>query len=1728
MNISTILSNIISCGRIIDEHRPSRLFHFFTQRERKKFIRLFPILFLGLIVTTALHAQRPVITHNINTQGTLTISSALFGNDYIIKGEGIGNETANRVIIETGYMGTITLDNVHIRGANNYAAIRVKGLNNGDVLDPKTKVTIILKGNNQLESGGTSTYDPKTTKPTSQYFSNAAALQVDLGAQIHIKAIDETDNASGGLIARSYHNSDGGAGIGGPNSYAGTIGDAGIQGTVTSWGPSNQTGSKSVSGGNILISSGTIFARGGRCGAGIGGGYMTLFSGNIIIFGGDVTAYGGDHSAGIGTGCPNMSGNNGWYSYTSSIIALPPAKITATSEQSGKPGLAGANSITYVGDPQSPLVTVKTVENTMDADIYADISETTSVSNIFTALGITEDMCDLKKIKFGNTGTAGQINFRATFAQNVTFFTDARSTISATLDRPFRPQTTTVTAAKTITLPLLNTSMAFEATAAIPLELGYSSVQALTNSYKLKLTYTDSKPMTGVDFDLQAGASSNFSDIKYYGPDGVTEISEPNTLSSGQVYYISVPIQQGKAIGIYNDVLRISGIWDGAATGYIRQVITQRVVYNDTNTNTYIKVSASQNKFTVVHPTTNEVTLNLNINHSGLTVPYDANDVTAKYLITTEPDYDAALAATPLTGWTNMTRPSAESTNTASTVSFSGKAVGTYYIHWYVVSGVVYGHSKTVTDPPLTNGGYGPYKILNAVQAGSLTAQPYVCFGKIPAQITGTTPTGGSGDFAYQWQISTNNSTWTNISGTNTINYTPTAALTVSPTYFRREVKDNQLGTTTATASVKIEERAELKAGTVGTTQAICYNTAPLQLTGTVSTGGDGNYTYQWQSSADGISGWTNVDANGTSVSYLPPISTTTTHYRRETKDNASCGPVYSNVVKITVYAKLEAGTISGNQTICYSALPTQLTGTSGIGGDGNYKYQWQSSANGTSGWTNIATNGTSASYSPPALTATTYYRRETKDNASCGTVYTDIIKVEVHPQVVAGTIKGNSFVCQNMVPLPIQGDVSTGGSSTANLKYQWQSSTDGTIWTNISGAMAKDYTPGVLSSDTYFRRVTTDDFCNTFKHNSNAFLIKVVAQPTALYWKQTAADSNWNNPDNWIDKDGNQLGMVPLACTDVQITGGSNNYPSLDLMSTPVDLYGTPQCKNITFQYGSEVAYQYKLAYEKAFVQYNWGYYSSTSGLAEGTQPDMNGSGSSCLVKERDTWYALAAPLKNMASGDFSFGGFPVTWQGGFNIQDPVTGQSVEVEAGDFSKAYARNDINLAETNNAVAIKVPSYKDQVGYNNHCHMDGLEGVLEFPYFENETKAPFYPAHTYDKFTGESKFFYFDTKTLQLIYSPVGRMKRGSEAYRFIYETSSNEVKNINIGGNSVPGYAQEISKHIATSQKVMVGNPFMASINSKRFLDANNIDPIAPKLLVSDGYFVFNSTLQIWENRPFSATNNIKPQQAFIVTLAEGVNSTELLYPFEGTYALTGPAFRGLSQVLPEGSSLYLKTSDNNDMSGDYAILNASRMGNNESNVKKMIYTEGHIVPETFFITPDGNDYNLVQAIEEGVKEIGIGVKCSDTQKPLKFTFENVSEFYSTYGVRPVLVDKFMSIEQDLTDNDTYHFNQRKTTVENKYIDADRFVLRMASPGDIVGSVNDGIHIVYQNGVLDVKSDRIIKTVHVYDLYGRLIHSNRQINTTVYTKSLSLAQGLYIVKVRTEDGKTKVEKIMAL
>jgi hypothetical protein len=70
---------------------------------------------------------------------------------------------------------------------------------------------------------------------------------------------------------------------------------------------------------------------------------------------------------------------------------------------------------------------------------------------------------------------------------------------------------------------------------------------------------------------------------------------------------------------------------------------------------------------------------------------------------------------------------------------------------------------------------------------------------------------------------------------------------------------------------------------------------------------------------------------------------------------------------------------------------------------------------------------------------------------------------------------------------------VASGGAPS--LTYQWQSSPDGTTWTNISGAVSSTYTTPVLNTSTHYRVVVgaSGSGCNSV--NSNAAIISVVAQ---------------------------------------------------------------------------------------------------------------------------------------------------------------------------------------------------------------------------------------------------------------------------------------------------------------------------------------------------------------------------------------------------------------------------------------------------------------------------------------------------------------------------------------------------------------------------------------------------------------------------------------------------------
>ena len=74
--------------------------------------------------------------------------------------------------------------------------------------------------------------------------------------------------------------------------------------------------------------------------------------------------------------------------------------------------------------------------------------------------------------------------------------------------------------------------------------------------------------------------------------------------------------------------------------------------------------------------------------------------------------------------------------------------------------------------------------IQNPIGTNTIGANQTICNSGVPAQFTGTTPTGGNGNFQYSWESSSNAITWNPITGSNSLNYQ--SGPISSTTYFRR------------------------------------------------------------------------------------------------------------------------------------------------------------------------------------------------------------------------------------------------------------------------------------------------------------------------------------------------------------------------------------------------------------------------------------------------------------------------------------------------------------------------------------------------------------------------------------------------------------------------------------------------------------------------------------------------------------------------------------------------------------------------------------------------------------------------------------------------------------------------------------------------------------------------------------------------------------------------------
>ncbi|MDD4645697.1 MAG: hypothetical protein PHY99_06880 [Bacteroidales bacterium] len=255
---------------------------------------------------------------------------------------------------------------------------------------------------------------------------------------------------------------------------------------------------------------------------------------------------------------------------------------------------------------------------------------------------------------------------------------------------------------------------------------------------------------------------------------------------------------------------------------------------------------------------------------------------------------------------------------------------------------------------------------------------------------------------------------WTLIAGTGgagiiTPGADPNNLITVSwttPGTCTLQVVESTATCTGLPVTILVTVLPVLVPGTASASQMILSNTAPLPISATAPSGGNGAYTYQWEFSVDGGGTWSAV-TGATDLTYAPGILTQTTMYHLIQTSGGRCGSVTTNAVTITIQAPLMAGTAAADQTICYNSTPAPISATEPTGGNGVYTYQWEYSIDGGATW-NVISGAIALTYEPGALTQTTKYHLIQTSGGGFGSVTTNVVTLTVEPQIMTSQIWHN------------------------------------------------------------------------------------------------------------------------------------------------------------------------------------------------------------------------------------------------------------------------------------------------------------------------------------------------------------------------------------------------------------------------------------------------------------------------------------------------------------------------------------------------------------------------------------------------------------------------------------------------------------------------------------------------------------------------------------------------
>ncbi|MFO7922673.1 MAG: gliding motility-associated C-terminal domain-containing protein [Bacteroidales bacterium] len=209
-----------------------------------------------------------------------------------------------------------------------------------------------------------------------------------------------------------------------------------------------------------------------------------------------------------------------------------------------------------------------------------------------------------------------------------------------------------------------------------------------------------------------------------------------------------------------------------------------------------------------------------------------------------------------------------------------------------------------------------PVNVHPAIINNTLDDDQTICHGDTPApvsapqQVTGGL---GEGSYVYIWESSTN-SEWNTVDDSGNNASYPPGSLTAD-TRYRRIVESGNCRDISPPQIINVLPL--ISDNSISEDQTICFQGTPELFTGSEPAGGDGSYTFRWESATENAS-WATAEGETNNSDYLPPALSDTTYFRRivYSGSNDACKDT-SNTVSVDFHPFSYADLIETTDTIC-------------------------------------------------------------------------------------------------------------------------------------------------------------------------------------------------------------------------------------------------------------------------------------------------------------------------------------------------------------------------------------------------------------------------------------------------------------------------------------------------------------------------------------------------------------------------------------------------------------------------------------------------------------------------------------------------------------------------------------------------------------------------------------------------------------------------------------------